>query len=88
MTRYQKIAISLPVRAAENVRRAVRQGQAPSVSAYIAAAIEEKAGKESLRALLAELLEESGGPATRAERDAADRLLGFKPTRRRRRRRP
>lgn len=75
MTAYQKIAVSLPSRAAETARRAVRQGRAASVSAYIASAIEEKAKLESLEALLDEMLAESGGPLTAAERGAADRTL-------------
>jgi Arc/MetJ-type ribon-helix-helix transcriptional regulator len=76
MTAYQKIAISLPLQAAENVRRAVKQGRAASVSAYIAAAIDEKAKTENLATMLAEMLAETGGPLSPAERRAADRRLG------------
>jgi Arc/MetJ-type ribon-helix-helix transcriptional regulator len=82
MTRYEKIAISLPAHAAENVRRAVRRGEAASVSAYITAAIEERAKQRSLRSLLEETLAETGGPLTAAEIRTADRLLGFAPRRR------
>lgn len=77
MTTTEKIAISLPRAVAERARRAVRQGRAPSVSAYIAAAIEEKAKLEALGGLLDEMLAETGGPLTAAERRAADRALGF-----------
>lgn len=84
MTAVRKIAISLPSRAAEDVRRAVRDGRAPSVSAYIASAIEEKTKLDDLAALLAEMLEESGGPLTAAERRSADRLLARSPRVRRR----
>lgn len=86
MTAYRKIAISLPVRACEHVQRAVRAGQAPSVSAYVAAAIDEKAKKDTLASLLDEMLRETGGPMTAAERRWADRTLGLtksKPKRRR-----
>jgi hypothetical protein len=92
MTRYTKLAISLPLRAAENVRRAVRAGRAESASAYIAAAIEEKASHEDLGALLEEMLAETGGPMTAAERRWAERTLGIgagarRPSAQRRRRR-
>jgi len=86
MTRYAKIAISLPLRAAETARRAVRAGRAPSVSAYIAKAIEEHAKKDDLVALLDEMLEETGGPMTPAERRSAQQKLGLSPRKRRSRR--
>jgi Arc/MetJ-type ribon-helix-helix transcriptional regulator len=76
MTPYQKIAVSLPSRAADSARRAVQRGDAPSVSAYIAAAIEEKAKLDDLATLLDEMLAASGGPLTATERRAADRELG------------
>jgi len=68
VTRYEKIAISLPARAAESVRRAVREGRASSVSAYVAEAIEQKSSREDLLVMLEEMLEETGGPPTPAER--------------------
>ena len=76
MTSSQKIAISLPKQAAEGARRAVRQGRAASVSAYIAAALEQQVKLDDLSGLLAEMLAESGGPLTAAERRVADRALG------------
>ena len=84
MTRYEKLAISLPSRAAESARRAVRKGRASSVSAYVAAAIEEKSKQEDLAAFLAAMLAETGGPLTAAETREADRSLGIstKPRRR------
>ncbi|HEX7843537.1 MAG TPA: hypothetical protein VF469_38955 [Kofleriaceae bacterium] len=77
MTSFEKIAVSLPSQAAESARRAVRRGRATSVSAYIAAAIEEKAKLYDLAALLDEMLAASGGPLTAAEQRAADRALGI-----------
>jgi hypothetical protein len=77
MTSVEKIAVSLPSRAAESARRAVRRGHAASVSAYIAVAIEEKSKLDDLAALLDEMLAASGGPLTAAERRAADRALGI-----------
>jgi hypothetical protein len=76
MTTYQKIAVSLPSRAADSARRAVRRGWATSVSAYVAEAIEEKAKLHELSVLLDEMLAESGGPLTPGERREADRALG------------
>ncbi|HET7544340.1 MAG TPA: hypothetical protein VFK05_30930 [Polyangiaceae bacterium] len=85
MTSTVKIAISLPAPLAERARRAVRKGQAASVSAYVASALEEKTKLAELSTLLAEMLEESGGPLTARERRVADRALGVakKPGRQR-----
>ena len=76
MTRTEKIAVSLPKQVAERARLAVRRGHAASVSAYVATALEEKVKLDDLSTLLAEMLEETGGPLTAAERRAADRELG------------
>lgn len=76
MTASEKIAVSLPRRLAERARRAVRQGRAPSVSAYVASALEERVKLDELSTLLDEMLAESGGPLTAAERREADRTLG------------
>jgi Arc/MetJ-type ribon-helix-helix transcriptional regulator len=85
MTASVKIAISLPPQVAERARRAVRKGHARSVSAYVASALEEKTKLDELATLLSEMLAESGGPLSAAERRAADRALGVtkKPARRR-----
>ena len=86
MTGYAKFAVSMPARVAEGARRAVRQGRAASLSAYIADAVEAKVAQDELAGLLTEMLAESGGPMTVVERRAADRALGVtKSTRRRRR---
>lgn len=77
MTTTYKIAVSLPKHIAEGARRAVRKGRAKSVSAYVADALEEKVKLDDLSGLLDEMLEESGGPLTAAERRAADRELGI-----------
>jgi len=61
MTGSEKIAVSLPRGLAERARRAVRQGRAPNVSAYVASALEEKVKLEDLSALLDETLAESVG---------------------------
>ncbi len=86
MTSTSKIAISLPKQVAERARQAVRRGHAPSVSAYVAAALNEKVKLDDLSSLLAEMLAESGGPLSAAERRAADLALGVTTKTPRRRR--
>ncbi len=49
---------------------------ADSVSGYIATALDEKSKLDDLRGLLDEMLAETGGPLTTAERQAADIALG------------
>ena len=71
-----KIAVSLPSELVEQAQRAVAEGSTPSVSAYVARALEEQAKLDDLASLLTEMLAESGGPLTAAERKAADRALG------------
>ena len=71
-----KIAVSLPSELVEQARQAVANGQARSVSAYVAAALEEKAKLDDLASLLDDMLAESGGPLTARERKATDRALG------------
>ena len=83
MTTAVKIAISLPAEIAERARRAVRKGRAASVSAYVASALEEKVKLDDLASLLSEMLAESGGPLSAAERRAADRTLGVTAERKR-----
>jgi Arc/MetJ-type ribon-helix-helix transcriptional regulator len=84
MTTMEKIAVSLPRPLAAQARRAVRQGRAASVSAYVASALDEKAKLDDLAALLDEMLAESGGPLSAAEVRAADRAIGAGPRSRRR----
>jgi Arc/MetJ-type ribon-helix-helix transcriptional regulator len=83
MTRV-KIAVSLPSRLVKAARSAVRGGRASSVSAYVAEALSEKVMLDDLESLLQEMLEETGGPLTKAERDEADRILSGSRRKRRR----
>jgi len=71
-----KIAVSLPAELVAQARRAVAEGRAASVSAYVAEALAERAKLDDLKSMLDEMLSESGGPLTVAERRAADRALG------------
>ncbi|MEO8181366.1 MAG: toxin-antitoxin system antitoxin subunit [Deltaproteobacteria bacterium] len=70
-----KIAITLPERQLAHIRRAVRTGKASSVSGYIAKALDEQEQRESLRALVRDLIEEHGKPS-RKETAWAKRVLG------------
>jgi len=69
-----KIAITLPEEQLARVRRAVRSGQADSVSGYIARVLEEHQQRESLQKLVEDLIEEHGEP-TQEERAWARRAL-------------
>jgi Arc/MetJ-type ribon-helix-helix transcriptional regulator len=73
----QKIAVSLPRPLLASARRAVREGRAGNVSAYVASALEEKSKLDDLASLLQEMLAETGGPLTTAERRRADAALGL-----------
>jgi Arc/MetJ-type ribon-helix-helix transcriptional regulator len=77
-----KIAVSLPEEIVVRARRAVARGRAESMSAYVAAALAEKAKLDDLADLLQEMLAKSGGPMTASERRAADAVLGGGPRRR------
>jgi hypothetical protein len=76
MTR-SKIAISLPNDQLARVHREVRAGRADSVSGYISRVLAEHEERESLRALLRDLIEQYGEPAAKdiewAERALAPR---------------
>ncbi|MCC6539739.1 MAG: toxin-antitoxin system antitoxin subunit [Bryobacterales bacterium] len=61
MTRA-KIAITLPKDQLARVHREVRAGRADSVSGYIAQALAEQEQRESLQALLDDLIEQHGEP--------------------------
>lgn len=76
MTTTEKIAVSLPRPIAARLRRAVKQGKAASVSAYVASALDEKAKLDDLSDLLDEMLAASGGPLTPTEIRVADRAIG------------
>ena len=77
----QKIAVSLPRPLLSSARRAVREGRASNVSAYVASALEEKSKLDELALLLEEMLAETGGPLTGAERRRADAALGVQKPR-------
>ena len=80
-----KIAVTVDVDVLRQARRAVTRGHARSLSAYVDDALREKAKNDDLRDLLDEMLAETGGPPTAAERREADRTLKrlFKAARKR-----
>lgn len=71
-----KIAVSLPPELVAQANRAVAEGRAASVSAYVAKALREKAKLDDLASLLDEMLADTGGPLTARERKSADKALG------------
>jgi Arc/MetJ-type ribon-helix-helix transcriptional regulator len=79
-----KIAITLPRPLLANARRAVKNGRADSVSAYVVSALEEKAKLDDLKAMLDDMLLETGGPLTQTERREAERMVGLRPRSKRR----
>jgi antitoxin ParD1/3/4 len=84
-----KVAISLPREVLARARAAVRRGDAPSLSAYVSQAIEEKTSDDDLMKMLEEMLEETGGPPTPEEIHWADGVLGLEPkAKRKTKRRP
>ena len=72
-----KIAVTLPPALVTRAQDAVREGRASSISAYVAAALEEKAKLDDLKSMLDEMLAENGGPLTDRECAAADAALGI-----------
>ncbi|MBI3184937.1 MAG: ribbon-helix-helix protein, CopG family [Myxococcales bacterium] len=71
---YRKLAVSVPSELVGAVEHEVRAGNAPSVSAFISDAVEEKLERDRLQEALDEVWRER--PMTRRERAWADRLLG------------
>jgi hypothetical protein len=74
----QKARVTVSVRPAvlAKAERQVKRGKAKSVSAWVDAAMEEKARREDLAGLLAEMKAENG-PATAKEEAWARAVLGL-----------
>lgn len=77
MTR-QKIAITLPEEQVAAARRAVADGRAASVSAYISQALARRDADEELADSIAEVYTKAG-PPTEADRAWAREVLGLEP---------
>jgi hypothetical protein len=74
MTTRSKIAISLPKDQLARVHREIRAGRAESVSGYIAEVLAAHEKRESLRALLRDLVKQHGEPAAK-DKKWAERAL-------------
>jgi Arc/MetJ-type ribon-helix-helix transcriptional regulator len=72
-----KIAVSLSQDTIDDLHRAVDEGMAPSASAFVDEAVREKLDRSAFGTLLAEMLEETGGPLTEEEIAGADARLGL-----------
>lgn len=75
MTR-EKIAVSLPAELVRAAKNAVKAGRAASVSGYVEAALAAHVANDD-DAWIDEMLEETGGPMTEAERARAMHALGW-----------
>ncbi len=58
-----KIAVSLPPGLVKAAKRAVKEGRAPSMSAYVAEALARQQRVDSLASLLEELVAQHGEPS-------------------------
>jgi Arc/MetJ-type ribon-helix-helix transcriptional regulator len=74
----EKIAITLPQEQVAAARRAVTEGRAASVSAYISQALARRDADEEMAETIAEIYAESGQP-TEEDRVWARRVLGIEP---------
>jgi hypothetical protein len=81
----QKIAVTIPGDVLARARRSAHRERATSLSAYVSAALEQKSTMDDLARLLDEMLAQSGGPLTPAERRRADQVLLATPHARKRR---
>lgn len=72
-----KVTVTMDKKLLGKVKRAVDEGKAASVSAYVEQAVRQWILEEETTGdFLDEMLESSGGPLTDEERAWADRLLG------------
>jgi Arc/MetJ-type ribon-helix-helix transcriptional regulator len=70
-----KVTVSLDPDVADRARRDVAEGRAKSLSSWLNEAAKARIDREDLQVVLAELLDESGGPPTEAELAQASTLL-------------
>lgn len=72
-----KIAVSMPPELVVRVRAEVDAGRSDSVSSYVAEALAARLDQQDLSALLDDMLDDTGGAVTAAERKWADQILGI-----------
>lgn len=82
-----KLAITLPHEQVAAAKRAVREGRASSVSAYVARALKQQAETDALGRLIMEMRVEDGAP-TAEDYAWADAALGLDASRPKGRKRP
>ncbi len=70
---HVKLAVSLPVQLAQAAREGAEAIGSPSLSAFIASAVQEKLERDRLQEVLDEIFREQ--PMTDEERHWADRVL-------------
>ena len=70
-----KVTVSLDPDVADRAKRDVAAGRAKSLSSWLNEAAKARIEREELEIVLAELLDETGGPATEAELAEATTLL-------------
>lgn len=86
MATTTKFTITLDNEQFDEMKRIVAAGEAPSVSAFVKKAIETALDdSRGWDRMLDQMLEETGGPLTDAERRWADEILGHRPAKRTRR---
>lgn len=78
-----KIAITVSRETLARAKKAVKAGDAASVSAFFEEAVQKRYTREEAVAWLDQLIEESGGPLTPAEQREVDQALK-RPRRRKR----
>lgn len=70
-----KVTVSLDAAVADRARQDVATGRAKSLSAWLNEAAKSHVEEEDLGAVLADLLDETGGPITREELAGAEQRL-------------
>ena len=77
MATTQKVTVTLPVESVHAIRELVAEGKADSVSGFVQHAVEVSLDDiAGWGVVLAQALEETGGPLTTEERVWAGRVLG------------
>lgn len=72
-SRYRKLAISIPTELAAAIEIEVGARHAPSVSAFVSEAVEEKLERDRLQEILDQVWKDK--PMTQKERAWADKIL-------------
>lgn len=77
MAKTRKVTITLPAHAVDAIRELVAEGKADSVSGFVQHAVKTSLDDVAgWGAMLAQALDETGGPMTPEERAWADEVLG------------